>query len=180
MPRWLLTIVVLSAAAVAGLACCSSNIATLEDGGDGGGAKDGGANDGGLCDWRGNDAGFCTEDSQCQSGYYCQVTKTTACFVDGGGTVFADQFVVAGSCLPICDNTSSCETDQDCSEGLSCFSWKGPSVDRCDPICADGGLCRLAILPPPSDCPTSCTMVELHHGEGILCTCPGVTCDAGM
>jgi len=140
--------------------------------------SDGGGSDGG-------DAGICTDDSQCASGFYCDLSLTQ-CPWDGGLND-ALSILNAGSCLVDCSKFSSCpavcQVGEDCPPWQSCIRWTpmdgGGSIGF--PCTAqqpcDAGSCGNVPCPgPPWDCPADCRTVSVPHSCTTGCVCPGNGC----
>jgi hypothetical protein len=154
----------------------------ISDGGDGGAmASDGGDAGNVACPWRdAGDAGSCTDDSQCPTGFYCDFTVTVC--PDGFSTVNP------GVCLLACSVTAaiagspgaSCEVNEDCSPGEFC---------SCTSPCGDTRHCYRtggdAICSAPFPLPPGCTSITVPHSPVEACVCSGNTCfpdggDGGM
>ena len=129
------------------------------------------------------DAGLCSDDSQCGSGFYCNFTVTD-CPFDAGNVPFAT--VNNGSCLPAggLSSTGACQTGDDCPESELCFGsppWGGPPSDEfyCtrDAPC-DAGLCGNIPGPMEPHCPVGCTAVAVPHTRDYFCVCDGNACPA--
>jgi len=146
---------------------------------------------GGSC-WLGLDAGSCTDDSQCPSGDYCDFSSFETCAWDGGvpcdgGPLFCGPFgrAVGGICFPSCggEQSSPCETDEDCLEIFACHASANSEVDCTrEAPCPGGGVCWILGTPGPPGCPPSseCKAEAAPHlRSGSYCDCPELICAGG-
>ncbi len=174
--RWSRTIVV--GLVVFGGGCTSQAEPAADDGGDSGVAAN--------VEQQPVDAGVCTDDSQCPSGYYCDFT-IAYCPNDGGDNAWIGT-IIQGPCLPDLHDTSgqiACHTGDDCAEEELCFGpppWGGPPSDefyctRRAPC--DAGVCGYIPGPPEASCPAGCSTVTVPHTRDYTCICAGITCDGG-
>jgi hypothetical protein len=130
--------------------------------------------------WRNQcDAGQCTEDTQCRSGYYCDFWALQCANGPFG-------VIVPGSCLAKATSPQeqACVTGEDCGEGTGqlCLINGSEGGDYCTletPCTAGTHSCGSSTSPPPPDCPAACPMVLVPHTTFRYCVCPGLSCDAG-
>jgi hypothetical protein len=146
----------------------------LGDGGDAGIA----------CDWRSaGDAGLCTSDSQCPTGYYCDFSESECSASWDGGASPLINVVDPGLCLPVCAGAPCANGDWSgdcgpCNVGEDCSTWQ---------ICYEGRLCTVqepcdagvctGTGQVPDSCESPCGLVSVPHSTWAGCVCPGNTCN---
>jgi len=130
----------------------------------------------GTATWRDQcDAGQCTDDTQCASGFSCGLTVDLCTAGNPSLGVIA-----SGTCrVSFQTDDASCTVGEDCGQGL-CLARPGTNATctLANP-CPSGGVCGGSTEPMPPTCPAGCGPEILPYSTLYACICPGTACDAG-
>ena len=130
----------------------------------------------GTASWRDQcDAGQCTDDTQCASGFACDLTVDLCS--EGSP---ARGVISSGTCrVSFQTDDAPCTVGEDCGQAL-CLAHAGTNA-TCTLVnpCPSGGVCGGSTEPMPPSCPAGCSPEILPYSTIFACICPGTACDAG-